>query len=135
MSSLHRLFYISRADEQLGHRGLAEILPGARRYNEAHGITGILNYDGAHYAQILEGPADELLKLMVRIYADPRHQETNLLFFEPLAQRQYRAWALGYVYEPQLIEDVARCISQKVVGHAEAKALASALLAVSDQMA
>lgn len=135
MSALHRLFYISRADESVGHSHLTELLPAARHFNAAHGITGVLTFDGLHFAQLLEGPVQELLALMARIYQDRRHSEVNLLFFEPIAERQYRSWALGYVYDEALVEAVAGCLELKVVDNATARRLADSLAHYADQMA
>ncbi|MFT4191914.1 MAG: BLUF domain-containing protein [Comamonas sp.] len=135
MSALHRLFYISRADEKIGHQHLGDLLPGARHHNATRGVTGILIFDGLHFAQVLEGPAPELLPLMTRIYGDDRHSEVNLLFFEPISERQYRSWALGYVYDDTLVDDVANLLALKVIDHTMAQQLADALVVRADQMA
>lgn len=135
MSALHRLFYISRADEDFSHRDLADMLLVARNHNATHGITGVLIFDGLHPSQLLEGSAQELLPLKSRMYADTRQTEVNLLFFEPIAGRRYRSWALGYLSGTALVDEMADRIARKVLDPASAKQLADRLMMFVDQAA
>jgi Sensors of blue-light using FAD len=72
------------------------ILASARRYNPGHGITGALFCDGLNYVQVLEGEANIVDALFLRINDDPRHDDVVLLAREPIEARMFADWAMGF---------------------------------------
>lgn len=95
--SLHYLLYESRATRLLPETELLTLLAEARRFNEAHNLTGVLLYttDG-RFVQVLEGEAAPLAELYQRIARDARHQQVRLVAHEPLATRRFAAWHMGF---------------------------------------
>lgn len=73
---------------------LAGILAGARRHNEAAGITGALVCRRDIYLQLIEGPADALDPLFARIRADDRHNDVVLLARGEQPDRLFPGWAM-----------------------------------------
>jgi hypothetical protein len=56
---------------------VADITRVSRRFNEAHGITGILIFDGQRFVQYMEGPQQQVVALAKKISLDNRH--TNFI--------------------------------------------------------
>ena len=95
--SLIRLVYASesRLVDANRRRELDSILASARRFNEQNGITGFLLATDKAFAQVLEGPQDNVAETYGRIVIDPRHTAVRLLVEEPIAARSFAGWAMG----------------------------------------
>lgn len=96
---LHRLVYLSRnviAPERLSVE-IDAILAGARRFNEASGVTGALMFNAGRFAQVLEGPRQALETTFERIQCDARHEDAVILQFEPVEARGFPNWSMAYV--------------------------------------
>jgi hypothetical protein len=103
IDSLIQILYASRMTGT-DVSSMRTIVTASRRSNPQRGITGALLFDGECFAQLLEGPRTEVLDLMERIEADPRHEDLTILFGGPCAAgRSMPAWRSGYC-EPQLLE-------------------------------
>ncbi len=90
-----RLIYSSSAPN-VAPSDLEQILQVADRYNEEHGITGILLYGKGVFMQVLEGPDDAVRALYERIEQDPRHENCNIIGDEPLDDRTFGGWNMAY---------------------------------------
>jgi Sensors of blue-light using FAD len=73
MTPLYELIYTSTLADDAHPGCVADIVRAARSFNDHHGITGILMFDGAHFCQYLEGAAATLHSLIERIRNDVRH--------------------------------------------------------------
>lgn len=124
---LHRTFYVSVGHEADAPVHLRSIVPRAREFNARCGISGLLVYDGVHFAQILEGPLAALLPLLSRIASDRRHSRFTSLFTEPIASRVFEGWALGYTHRPQARQDIVRVLDSPLTNYGEALRLARQL--------
>lgn len=95
--SLIRLVYASESRLVDANRRaeLESILASARRFNDQNGITGFLLATEGAFAQVLEGPRDNLTETYGRIVMDPRHTAVRLLVEEPIAARSFAGWAMG----------------------------------------
>lgn len=95
--SLIRLVYASESRLVDANRRteLDSILASARRLNEQNGITGFLLATDRAFAQVLEGPQDNVAETYGRIVMDPRHAALRLLAEEPIAARSFAGWAMG----------------------------------------
>lgn len=95
--SLIRLVYASESRLVDANRRaeLDSILASARRLNEQNGITGFLLATDRAFAQVLEGPQDNVAETYGRIVMDPRHAAVRLLIEEPIAARSFPGWAMG----------------------------------------
>jgi hypothetical protein len=93
--TLKRYIYRSRLVAEVSC--VSTIIQTARLFNAAHGITGVLIFDGERFVQYIEGPPDEMDCLITRLQNDPRHAD-----FEPLGEswphhtRLFDTWAMGY---------------------------------------
>ena len=70
---LYEVLYTSELEPSVRVSAIAGIVRRARAWNSAHDITGVLVFDGGRFCQYLEGPADEVHALALRISADARH--------------------------------------------------------------
>ena len=94
--SLHELVYVSLAEHDMAPHELLALLDESRRFNEAHGITGLLIYRDQEFMQLIEGEADEVLRLFARIERDPRHRQVDRLWDGPVVARSCTGWAMGF---------------------------------------
>jgi len=92
----HHLAYISRAAHGLSAEDLEGILQASRLNNAARGITGHLQCHGGYFFQVLEGPAPALDTLLKSLEQDPRHRDMRVLYREPMQQRNFADWSMGF---------------------------------------
>ena len=100
-NTLHRLVYYSRnrvegSDRVIGLE-IRTILASSQRNNQPIGITGALMFNAGCFAQVLEGGRVAIETTFERIQQDTRHGEVSLLAFEPIEQRSYGHWSMGFV--------------------------------------
>ena len=97
MTALQHFFYVSRADDDTTHDDVAAILQVSQARNAALGLTGALLFTGSHFAQVLEGEPAALDAVIASIVRDPRHHSVRVLCREPVAERRFSSWAMGYL--------------------------------------
>ena len=90
------LVYCSSATDPFDEQALVELLAASRDRNSARDITGMLLYRGGEFVQILEGPRSDVEDLMQAIGRDPRHTDVRVLIEEPLHERRFDEWTMGY---------------------------------------
>jgi hypothetical protein len=95
---LHELAYVSTLAPGLPVSTVAEIARQSRAYNRAHGITGLLIFDGIRFCQQLEGEPKKLLKLVERISCDSRHVNVQIFHHAPLALRRFINFSLAFAH-------------------------------------
>ncbi|WP_157270829.1 BLUF domain-containing protein [Azohydromonas aeria] len=96
--SICRFLYASRLAPGQPATVVGALLTQARERNRQLGLSGALLFDGEHFLQLLEGPAEVVDALARRIEADPRHTEVQVLLHgadaqAPLFQRWWGGWA------------------------------------------
>ena len=97
-----RIVYCSR--NMIGDMGqdqteqVAQILKKSRANNAAKGVTGALLYNEDYFAQVLEGPQQEIETIFERIQCDPRHGDVAVLECTPAAQRDFPEWSMAHVF-------------------------------------
>lgn len=69
----YEVLYTSELEPSVPVAAIADIVRRSRGFNAAHQITGLLVFDGGRFCHYLEGPADMVHALALRISADPRH--------------------------------------------------------------
>jgi hypothetical protein len=98
---LHRLVYYSRnrVPESGGELSdaVGSILTASRANNERVGVTGALLFNRGCFGQVLEGLRDSVETIFERIQQDDRHGDVSLLAFEPVAERAFENWSMGFV--------------------------------------
>jgi hypothetical protein len=91
--SLYRTIYTSRPfgfDEGI----LSGILMDARRANTRDDVTGALICRADIYIQWLEGPEEQVRKVLARIEHDDRHLEVKVHVSENVPARRFGDWAM-----------------------------------------
>jgi hypothetical protein len=88
--------YASTAVESFDDEMLRSLLEQSRENNARNDLTGMLLYRGGRFVQVLEGPESVVRALIETIRHDPRHTNMRTLFEEPILERQFAAWTMGY---------------------------------------
>ena len=98
MPALEHLIYASVAAQAFGAPQLAELLQKARASNELHGLTGMLLHSDADgsFFQVLEGEPAAISQLWQRILLDKRHSHLTLIIREPIPERSFAGWTMGF---------------------------------------
>jgi len=123
LSSLYHLTYCSRAAAGLDKPAVDRLVAVAQRRNPAVGITGMLVFGSGIFFQWLEGPRDEVIKLMTSIKADTRHDTVvELTESEEVRERLFPTWAMELV-EPDDVRAVLEDALSSVDDEKNAQAL------------
>ncbi|MET4783198.1 BLUF domain-containing protein [Glaciihabitans sp. UYNi722] len=88
--------YVSAAAVEMTDDDIAAILVQARANNLRHHLTGALLYHRGRFIQILEGPDEQVLSRFALISADPRHRSISVVSEEPIKERQFPEWTMGF---------------------------------------
>ena len=106
MSTVHQVFYVSRATTAFDTASIQSILHVSRRNNARLDVTGCLLFSGHCFAQVLEGAQPALSALTRSIAADPRHVGVRILAESKREEREYADWAMGYLHDLNLEDDL-----------------------------
>ena len=90
------LVYISSAIVPFTDGQLADLLAQSRENNTRAGITGMLVYKGGNFMQLIEGEETAIDALQAKIRQDPRHCGMISLLRQPIAERQFQGWSMGF---------------------------------------
>jgi Sensors of blue-light using FAD len=96
MTQLIRCIYASLAVPDFKEDELPLLLERARNFNALHSLTGMLLYIEGNFFQVLEGEAEAVDALYTRIMLDRRHTRVTLIIREPIAQRDFSEWTMGF---------------------------------------
>lgn len=86
-----------------------QIVATSRANNPGLALTGALLFTGEYFAQVLEGPAASIDRLMARVSKDPRHDQLIVVAREPITARRFGRWSMAYSGPSQF---VARHVTQ-----------------------
>ena len=106
MSAVFQVFYVSRATAAFDNAQIQSILQASRRRNARLDVTGCLLFSGHCFAQVLEGRQAVVSALARKIAADPRHVGVRVLSEGQRDERDYADWAMGYLYDLNLEDDL-----------------------------
>ena len=95
-SSLIHCIYASAAVRAFDTHELAELLRAAREKNDRLGLTGMLLYAEGSFFQVLEGRAEVVDPLYVKIESDKRHDHVTKIIREPIPHRFFDDWSMGF---------------------------------------
>lgn len=107
MPNLVQLTYSSVASRRFRPSELRELLALSRQHNHELGVTGILLYADGSFFQVLEGATETVEKLFDVIARDKRHRQVTEIIKEPIAQRDFGEWTMGYT---ELTDEEANAI-------------------------
>jgi hypothetical protein len=114
MSSLYRLVYTSFRKPNCDEKEIENILDSCKKNNPNRNITGVLLHSDKRFIQYIEGSKDEVQELYELIKDDPRHTSVNQRNFEPIDERIFPSWEMGYKDVDQIQFDTeASNINQK----------------------
>jgi hypothetical protein len=88
--------YISFSTQPFSARELLDLLAFARENNGKLAVTGMLLYREGSFMQVLEGRPANVHRLYTRIESDPRHHEIKSILREPIAERIFPDWSMGF---------------------------------------
>jgi len=98
---LMRLIYFSRnlieGEQDIVVEQVEHILSTGRRNNFEAGVTGALLFNSGVFAQVLEGRREDIETTFKRIQQDKRHKDIQLLGVEPIEERLFPDWSMGFV--------------------------------------
>jgi hypothetical protein len=80
----------------MSDKHLEAMLKKARNKNEKSAITGMLLYRDGFFIQALEGELDAIENLYVTIARDERHRDVILVYKNPIQQRRFSDWTMGF---------------------------------------
>lgn len=75
---------------------LMALLDKCRRNNAKCDVTGVLLYQHQSFFQVLEGDRKTVEHLFEKISADPRHKKVTKVILEPIPERAFGNWSMGY---------------------------------------
>lgn len=93
---MYRIIYLSSAIKILSDDEINDLLTISRENNLKHDITGLLLYSEGNFIQILEGSKENVLKIFEKIKHDSRHRNIITVIKEPIANRTFSDWSMGY---------------------------------------
>ena len=97
MPSLIAIAYVSSATQHLSSHELDTLLLDAWEFNSRMSVTGaLLHHDGSFF-QYLEGPEAGVEQVYSRIQRARRHQGIIEIFREPIVQRHFSEWSMGFI--------------------------------------
>ena len=106
MPAVFQLFYVSRATSAFDDGQIQSLVHASRQRNARLGVTACLLYSGHCFAQVLEGSRPVVSALARSIAADPRHVGVRVLAEGQRDERDYADWALGYLFDLTLEDDL-----------------------------
>jgi len=78
------------------HAGIADILAASRRNNARNGVSGALIFSDGCFAQVLEGPRDEVEQVFETVQCDPRHSDVTVLHLHAIERRSFGDWSMAF---------------------------------------
>jgi hypothetical protein len=93
---LARIGYASALRDELSRSDLDALLSTWRRRNAQRGITGLLLHHAGSVFQVIEGFPEDVVTLYEAIARDPRHHYIAQLIHQPITQRSFGDWSMGY---------------------------------------
>lgn len=90
------MVYASAATRRMGRDEVLKLLALSRERNASLGITGMLLYLEDSFFQVLEGEAGAVRALYGRIEQDERHTHVVKLLEEPIEERTFSRWSMGF---------------------------------------
>ena len=96
MDQLIQLIYVSSAVELFTQQQLNNLLSLARDENKKHEITGLLLYKDGDFMQVIEGKETDIDQLFDNIIRDKTHSGVIRLLKEPIEQRNFSNWSMGF---------------------------------------
>lgn len=102
-----RLLYTSLIAEDTQVLDVQRIVSSAQVHNRRRDITGVLAMGRRHFAQVLEGDAEIVERVVATISRDPRHTDVRVQLREDSGQRLFQRWDMALLHSETLDEALA----------------------------
>lgn len=99
-AALCTLVYVSNARQPLQPGQLDRLLMRSREFNAEVGVTGVLLHHDGSFLQLLEGSPAGLARVWARITTSLLHDRVTELMHEPVAERHFADWHMGFAEAP-----------------------------------
>ena len=93
---MHAIAYVSAASWNLLDEQVQHIVAESRRRNALNGITGVLLYCDGNFMQYIEGEEEAVIETFARIRASECHYQVNELMNQPILEREFADWSMGF---------------------------------------
>lgn len=112
---LQSICYVSAAVQRLSQAEIDALLQQSRTRNQSLDVTGLLLYCDGSFMQYFEGPAPGVEQIWSSIRRDRRHTSVTTLFEEPITERLFQDWSMGFeaTPPPSLVELMRRTDHQR----------------------
>lgn len=94
---MYQLIYKSWLQADVSWEAIIEIAQQARKNNAEQQVTGMLIMHKGEVLQILEGGRQQLSRLFIKISNDPRHDQIELMQYQPITSRHFEHWKMKEV--------------------------------------
>jgi hypothetical protein len=134
---LKTLLYVSKsliAPADIG-REIENIVSGARTRNAERGVSGVLIFTEARFAQVIEGPEPAIDALMDTISIDPRHKQVTVVREGALDERRYADWSMAYSGPSLYVDRHVRPLLDPVLQNRDRRRLCDRLLYLMEELA
>lgn len=71
-------------------------------HNEKEGITGGLIFNQTYFSQVMEGDRQAISDTFFRIAKNPKHKNIVILDFQPISERTFESWHVGFAGKSEL---------------------------------
>lgn len=88
------IVYMSRFARALTEDDLRSLERQSMERNVGLEVTGVLLHDQRRFMQAIEGPSENVRRLMDRITLDERHREISYVYRGPIQRRQFEGWSM-----------------------------------------
>ncbi len=134
MELVHCIYCSASTTGDFDPAELSALLDKCRSNNARCGITGMLLYQHRPFVQVLEGEKSTVESLFEKISKDRRHDRITKIVQEPIAERAFASWTMGYpritakelAQTPGLNDFFGSARSYLELGQGRAKALLAA---------
>ncbi len=103
---LFEISYVSKAAQEIGLSSLFHLFNVCQNKNKKNNLTGVLFFENGHFAQILEGEREIILKTWDTILNDQRHQILRKISFKEIDERLFPNWGLRFYGAEKIAQDL-----------------------------
>ncbi|MBB3193827.1 BLUF domain-containing protein [Roseateles terrae] len=93
-SSIRQVLYLSRVAQDVDDQSLKRIVAAAQMNNRRRDVTGVLAVGDGIFAQILEGDSNDVEQTLIRIRADERHHDVQMVLDSHTSARSFDRWSM-----------------------------------------
>jgi len=96
MANLIHIVYVSFSSISLSEKEIIDLLTEVRKKNKDQNVTGLLLYNNESFIQVIEGATKTIHALFEKIKNDKRHENVVKLLEEPIENRAFPDWSMGF---------------------------------------